>query len=93
MRYRVEVGPLRVGPGVILGLTDHQARGRAHNLDRIDLGFVPIAPVEFKAGEVVEIVSGDVGKAMLARLVALDADAPAVYVRPAAPPAPRGARR
>lgn len=87
MRYRVEIGPLRVGPGVILGLTDQQAAGRAHMLNRIDLGFVPTAPVEFKSGEVVEIVSGDVGKAMLAGLVPLDADTPAEYVRPA-PPAP-----
>lgn len=83
MRYRVESGPLRVGPGVILGLTDQQAAGRAHRLNRIDVGFAPTDVVEFKAGEVVEIVSGDVGKAMLAGLIPLDADTPAEYVRPA----------
>ena len=62
-------------------------------LNRIDLGFVPTAPVEFKAGEVVEIVSGDVGKVMLERLIQLDADAPAEYVRPvAAAPVAHGRR-
>lgn len=91
MRYRVDVGPLRVGPGVILGLTDEQVSGRAHVLNRIDLGFVPTAPVEFKAGEVVEIVSGDVGKVMLAGLIPLDDTAPVEYVRPA-PAGTRGRR-
>lgn len=72
MRYRIEGGALRVGPGVILGLTDEQARPRAHRLNRIDAGYAPTEVVEFKIGEIVEVVSGSLGKSSLATLIELD---------------------
>lgn len=72
MRYRVESGVLRLGPGFVLGLTPEQAMPRRHNLRIEGEHAVVVVPVEFKAGETIDIVAGDLGAAALDRLVALD---------------------
>lgn len=85
MKYRVEQGPFRFGPGFVLGLAPEQARPRLHRLEAREDGFVVVAPVEFKTGEVIELVAGDLGRAWVGRLEPVEPE-------PAAKPARRRRR-
>jgi hypothetical protein len=76
MKYRIDVGPFAFGPGFVLRLTEEQAASRMHRLvHRTGSDFEVVdKPVEFKTGEIVEVVAGDIGRAGQDRLVNLDAD-------------------
>lgn len=77
MKYRIDEGPFSFGPGFVLGLTDAQAEPRRHRLEpREDGVYGVIEPVEFKAGEEVEVIAGDVGRAALDRMTELGGDPP-----------------
>lgn len=76
MRYRVIEAAVQFGPGIVLGLTASQAADRRNRLTPVEAGFVVADPVEFKVGEVVDLVDGDPGKALLARLVPADQPVP-----------------
>ena len=74
MKYRVENGPFGFGQGFVLRLTEEQAGPRMHRLQRSGDEFMVIdKPVEFKTGEIVEVIAGDIGRGGQDRLVALDA--------------------
>lgn len=65
-RYRVIARAAQFGPGTVLELSPQQAAARAHRLRAAGPDqFEPTAPVEFKAGEEIGIVSGEVAKADL----------------------------
>jgi hypothetical protein len=69
MKYRIEEGPIRLGPGFVLALTPEQLVHRSDRLNRRDDGsYAVVEPVEFKTGEVVEVLEGEIGKAVLDKL-------------------------
>lgn len=72
MRFRVERLPFRFPAGFVLALSPEQARDRLHRLAPRADGFEVLTPVEFKAGEIVDIVAGDLGRAWVGRLEPLD---------------------
>jgi len=90
MRYRVIEAAVQFGPGIVLGLTAEQAAARRHRLMPAADGFTVAEPVEFKVGEVVEVLAGDVGKGLADRLVPADQPVPE---RPVAASAPRRTAR
>ncbi|MDR7220353.1 hypothetical protein [Aminobacter aminovorans] len=55
MKYLVEGGIAHFGTNMILGLSDEQVAARAHVLEEVEGGYRPTAPIQFKAGELVEI--------------------------------------
>ncbi len=70
MKLYEVVGPVARFPvGFVLGLRPEQAKARAHRLRKTDDGYEVVEPVEFKRGEVVHVIAGDVGKGRLIRAV------------------------
>ena len=64
--YRVASAPLPLPPrgGCVLHPTEQQLAARRHCVERVTSGLLVTAPVEFKCGEVVEIVAGDIAGAL-----------------------------
>jgi hypothetical protein len=63
MKYRVTQAPFGVPIGFVMRLTESQAEPRAARLRRRDDGAYEVTePIEFKAGERIEIVEGDLGR-------------------------------
>lgn len=59
MKYLVEGGIAHFGTSMILGLSDEQVAARAHVLEAVEGGgYRPTAPIQFKAGELIQI-AGD----------------------------------
>lgn len=56
----------RFPAGFILKLTVEQAAARAHRLRPVETGHAVMEPVEFKRGEIVGVLTGDIGKGFLA---------------------------
>lgn len=76
MKYRIDEGPVGIGPGFVLALTTEQVVHRVHRLrPRQDGAYDVLEPLQFKAGEVIDVLSGDLGKAMLAKVTALQGKA------------------
>jgi hypothetical protein len=66
-KYAVTARVLELGHGVI-GLSDAQAKLRQHALKKVGKGrFEILAPVQFKAGEVLEF-DGDLPKSLVTKL-------------------------
>lgn len=59
----------RFPAGFILKLTAEQAAARAHRLRPVDTGHAVMEPVEFKRGEIVGVLAGDIGKGFLAEVM------------------------
>lgn len=77
MRYRIDAGPFSFGPGFVLGLSEAQSNPRLHRLEaRGDDVFAVIEPIEFKAGEEVEVLAGDLGRAGQDKMIELGGDPP-----------------
>jgi hypothetical protein len=62
MHYRVDGAPFSFGPGFVLGLSDEQAAPRRHHLAPASRGFTVLRTVQFKVGEIVEVIAGDIGR-------------------------------
>lgn len=70
-RYEVTGVKVKFGPGFVLELDKEQADSRAHLLEKIKSGhYRVLTQVEFKRGEAIGIVSGDVPKAWMGFLKA-----------------------
>lgn len=65
-KFRV-VAPsgVTIPEGMVLDLTQEQARPRAHNLYRVADGYLVEGPVMFKSGEEIGIVEGHLSKMFL----------------------------
>lgn len=75
MKYRIDVGPFGFGPGMVLALTPSQAEARRGRVaERLGGAYDVVELVEFKRGEVVDIVAGDFGKAGLDRMTPIGDD-------------------
>lgn len=92
-KYEVIGRVARFAAGFILALTDEQAGTRARRLRRVEAGFEVLEAVEFKRGEVVGVLAGEIGKGILAEIRAEDAatadpdqaDPPMIKLRPSRP--------
>lgn len=71
MKFRT-TALVRLDPGTALELTKEQASARAHLLDKRGSKFVALAPLEFKAGEVIGLVNPP--KSLLASLQKIEAE-------------------
>lgn len=67
--YKVIGHKAILGVGITLKLTDAQANIRSHLLKQKKKGiYTVLEPVQFKQGEIITIVSGNISKAVLANL-------------------------
>lgn len=55
MRYKVEGGTAHIGTDMVLDLSKDQVEARAHVLEKVEGGYRPKTPVQFKAGEEIGI--------------------------------------
>ena len=80
MKVRVIARSIGFGPGSVLALTAAQAASRLHNLEQTarDGVFGVLSRIEFKAGEVVDVLEADLGKAAGDLVAPVDADAKAI---------------
>lgn len=75
MKYRIDIGPFGFGPGMVLGLTPSQAAARQGRIaPRLGGAYDVVELVEFKAGEIVDVVAGDFGKAGIDRMTPIGED-------------------
>lgn len=87
-RYAVTGVKVKFGPGFVLELDKEQADSRSHLLEKIKSGhYRVLTQVEFKRGEELGIVSGDIPKAWAGFLApahgqASDPDGPRLPVQP-----------
>lgn len=72
-RYQVTGFKAQFPAGFVLSLTAEQAKPRSHNLKDLKQGrFEVINPVEFKKGEVVAVIKGQVAKGSLGLLTEIE---------------------
>jgi hypothetical protein len=60
MKFKVEGGVAEIGTDMVLKLSKEQANARAHALEEVKDGWRPKSVVQFKSGEMVEIVGRQV---------------------------------
>lgn len=89
-RYTVSGRVAHFGPGIILALTEQQLALRAHLVEAAAGGHTPLEVIQFKRGELIDIVAGDIGKAQLEVLTEGDVGAAELA---AAPPVSRSRGR
>lgn len=96
MLYKIFNQAFGFGVGTVLRLTPQQAADRMHNLEPVEPAegakfageFRVTRPVEFKAGETIELLAGEVGKADVDHLLPLDSESE-MELRRLSPDAPR----
>lgn len=71
-KYIVTGSKVSFGAGFVLGLSEEQIKTRIFQLKKYGKNYQVLAAVEFKKGEIVDIISKNLTKATLGQLKLLD---------------------
>lgn len=75
-KYKV-IGPkVIIGAGFVLGLSEEQIKTRKHLVARHGKYYKALVTIEFKKGEVIDIITKNLSKGLLCNLEVLDKSSP-----------------
>mgnify|MGYP006995945969 CR=1 FL=1 len=92
VKYIVTGSKVVFGTGLVLGLSDEQAKIRSLQLKKSGKNYQVLTNVEFKKGEVIDIVTKNLTKATLGQLELAEPQEKAAPLKPSAPTKPAAAK-